>query len=59
MTPPRALFWHAESDCYFEAIGQEEIDAVWESNDGLVEDVSGVAIHEDEFLRIKDADRNA
>ncbi len=44
--PWRVLFWHAESDCYFEEWGEEAIASAWEHNDGLLSDVTGIELHE-------------
>lgn len=48
----RVLFWHAESDCYIEAFGEEEIDGWWASNDGLLSDVTGIEEHEGHAARM-------
>lgn len=43
----RVLFWHGESDCYIEALGEEEIAGWWASDDGCLVDVTGVEWHEE------------
>lgn len=54
----RVLFYHPESDCYIEAIGEDVIEEVWSKDDGLLHDVTGFDDHEKAFAA-QDARRRA